>query len=176
MAIWMTWKVLGFWMASVSDFDFGRVCFVAMSFVVACIGGYFGQPFIHNNDLAIGVIVNVFSVLSGFLVTVMVLLGEPTLFTGLGRMEVASRRKNFYQGLARQKWLFILYMMVLGVLFSSTLLSKGGGPGVVAWLERVYLSLAVFAFILSLMLPHRLMSLQQARFDELVRAAPIRRA
>ena len=61
-------------------------------------------------------------------------------------------------------------------LFSSTLLSKGGGPGVVAWLERVYLSLAVFAFILSLMLPHRLMSLQQARFDELVRAAPIRRA
>ena len=38
MAIWMTWKVLGFWMASVSDFDFGRVCFVAMSFVVACIG------------------------------------------------------------------------------------------------------------------------------------------
>lgn len=172
----MTWKVLGFWMASVSEFDFGRVCFVVVSFVVACIGGYFGQPFIHNNDLAIGVVVNVFSVLSGFLVTVMVLLGEPTLFTGLRRMEVASRRKNFYQGLARQKWLFILYMVVLGVLFSSALLSKGGGSGVVVtWLERVYLSLAVFAFILSLMLPHRLMSLQQARFDELVRAAPVKR-
>lgn len=155
-------------MISPSDIDFRRVFFISMSFVVACAVGYFGQPFIHNNDLAIGVVVNVFSVLSGFLVTVMVILGEPTLFTGLRRREVASQRKNFYQRLARQKWLFILYLLVLGVLFAAAILSKSDDmKGFVVWLERLYLTFAVFAFILSLTLPHRLMMLQQARFDEL---------
>ena len=169
----MIWRVRGFWMIDLSGFDWRRVFFVSTSFVAACAGGYFGQPCIHNNEVAIGVVVNVFSVLSGFLMAVMAVLGEPTLFAGLRKRDIASRRKNFYQGLARQKWLFVLYLLVLGFLFVSAVLSKSDDlKDLVIWFERFYLAFAIFAFILSLALPHRLMAMQQARFDELLKINP----
>lgn len=149
--------------------DFKRLAFFGGVVILGACSGYFGQPLIHDNEQASGVIVNVFSILAGFLVTVMTLLGEPSLFRGRTWRSDAVRKSNVYRRLVRHKWLFILYLLVLGIVFVATLVFKKYPEScTVVWLERIYLGLATIAFILSLVLPHRLMSLQLSRFDEMI--------
>lgn len=138
-------------------------------FAVSAAIGWYGQPFVHGNDEARGVIVNVFSILAGFLITVMTLLGEPGLYRGRTWRSDAVKRSNVYQRLVRHKWLFISYLTVLALVFMSAIVAKREPNGqLVAYLEVLYLGFATLAFIYSLMLPSRLLNLQLARFDELV--------
>lgn len=131
--------------------------------------GWFGQPLIHGNNEAVGIIVNVFSILAGFLVTIMTLLGDPGLYRGRTWRSDAVKKSNVYRRLVRHKWLFVLYLSVLGFAFVSTLIfKKSPDSSVVIWLERIYIGLATLAFMMSLALPHRLMNLQMARFEEMV--------
>lgn len=149
--------------------DWGRVGLFAAIVVVSAMVGWCGQPFVHGNDEARGVIVNVFSILAGFLITVMTLLGEPGLYRGRTWRSDAVKRSNVYQRLVRHKWLFIAYLIVLALVFLTTIVAKRDPNAVaVTWLEGLYLGFATFAFIYSLMLPSRLLNLQLARFDELV--------
>src|SRR5690554_5018442 len=149
--------------------DTGRIIFFIVVFTLSGIAGWYGQPLIHENQEAISVIVNVFSILAGFLVTIMTLLGEPAIFRGHTWRADAVKRGNIFRRLVRHKWLFILYLLVLGMIFVSTLITKSfPDHAAVVWIERVYLGMATLAFILSLTLPSRLMSLQIARFDEMV--------
>ena len=149
--------------------DWHRISFFTFSVAAGCAAGWFGQPLIHGNNEAIGVIVNVFSILAGFLVTIMTLLGEPSLFRGRTWRSDAVKKSNIYRRLARHKWLFITYLSVLGFVFVATLFAKRCPDcTAVIWLEHVYLGMATVAFIMSLALPHRLMSLQMARFEEMV--------
>lgn len=151
--------------------DWSRLRLTGLFALVSAAAGFLGQPLIHGNQDAIGVIVNVFSILAGFLVTIMTLLGEPMLFRGPTWRSEAVKRSNVYKRLVRHKWLFVLYLLVLGLIFVSTLVTKKHPDhAAVLWIERIYLSLATFAFCLSLTLPSRLMNLQLARFDELVDA------
>lgn len=151
------------------NIDWHRIGFFAVAAGVSVAAGWFGQPLIHGNSDAVGVIVNVFSILAGFLVTIMTLLGEPGLFRGRTWRGDSVRRGNFYRRLIRHKWLFIAYLLVLGLIFSVTLITKKYPEHEsVVWMERVYLGLAALAFIMSLVLPSRLMNLQIARFDEMV--------
>jgi 4-azaleucine resistance transporter AzlC len=63
----------------------------------------------------------------------------------------------------------IAVFIVLALVFLTTIVAKREPDGQnVACLEALYLGFATFAFIYSLMLPSRLLSLQLARFDELV--------
>jgi len=149
--------------------DWNRIGFFTLSVASGCAAGWYGQPLIHGNNEAIGVIVNVFSILAGFLVTIMTLLGEPSLFRGNTWRSDAVKKSNVYRRLARHKWLFITYLSVLGFVFVATLLTKRDPDYfAVIWLERVYLGMATVAFIMSLALPHRLMNLQISRFEEMV--------
>lgn len=149
--------------------DWHRIGFFLGALGASGFAGWFGQPLIHDNSEAVGVIVNVFSILAGFLVTIMTLLGEPSLFRGRTWRADAVKRSNVYRRLIRHKWLFIAYLLVLGLVFVTTLVTKMYPEHVaVIWLERGYLSLATLAFIMSLILPSRLMNLQLARFDELL--------
>lgn len=151
--------------------DWHRIGLFSAFFILSLVAGWYGQPFIHGNKEAVGIIVNVFSILAGFLVTIMTLLGEPSLFRGRTWRSDAVRRSNVYRRLVRHKWLFIVYLLVLGLIFISSLVTdKYPDHSAVIWIERVYLSLAALAFLMSLVLPSRLMNLQLARFDEMVDA------
>lgn len=145
--------------------------------MISAFVGWYGQPFVHGNEEARSVIVNVFSILAGFLITVMTLLGEPGLFRGRTWRSDAVRRKNVHRRLLRHKILFLAYLVTLGLIFVTTILADQKPEGrCVLWLERIYLFTAVFAFLCSLILPSRLMSLQLAQFDEMVEARRTPRA
>lgn len=151
------------------EIDWMRAVTFLVALVASACVGWFGQPFVHGNEEARGVIVNVFSILAGFLITVMTLLGEPGLYRGRTWRADAVKRSNVYQRLVRHKWLFITYLLVLGLVFVTAIVAKRYPFSlVVVQLERMYLGLATLAFILSLLLPSRLLNLQLARFDELV--------
>ncbi len=149
--------------------DSGRIATLLVALTLGLLAGFFGQPLVHGNQEAISVIVNVFSILAGFLVTIMTLLGEPSLFRGHSWRADAVKKGNVFRRLVRHKWLFILYLLVLGLIFVSTLITKTyPDHKAVIWIERTYLGMATVAFVLSLTLPSRLMNLQLARFNEMV--------
>lgn len=145
---------------------------IAFLIVVISVSGYAsicGQPLVHGNEEARGVIVNVFSILAGFLVTVMTLLGEPGLFWGRTWKRDAARRENVHRRLLRHKILFTAYLVTLALVFCTTIVAKRSPESnAIRYLESLYLFVAICSFVYSLVLPSRLMSLQLAKLDELI--------
>ena len=135
-------------------------------------GGIFGQPLIHGNDMAINVIVTVFSILAGFLVAIMTIMGDPGAFTGRSWRSHELNRGNIFSRLVRQKWMFVLYLVTLGLIFAASLIGniKDTPVTLICWIERIYLGIAILAFILSLGLPSALMEIQISRHDQLIKA------
>lgn len=149
--------------------DWKRIVFFCVAIVCGVFAAIYGQPFIHDNDMAINVIVTSFSILAGFLVAIMTIIGDPGLFSLRSWRYAESARKNLHNRLTRQKWMFILYLFTLSLIFITSLTEKTL-PIVGMWLERLYLGTAVSAFILSFGLPSALMNIQLARHDELIEA------
>lgn len=141
------------------------------SFAVGCgvTGSIWGQPLIHNNDQAIGIIVTVFSILAGFLVAIMTIMGDPGGFTGRSWRACELSRNNIYNQLVRQKWMFTLYLTTLGLILISSLI-EDKFPNIVIWIEHIYLGTAITAFILSMGLPTALMNIQISRHEEVINA------
>ncbi|BBA71746.1 hypothetical protein [Geobacter sulfurreducens] len=151
------------------NFDWKRIFFLVFALLAGVAAAFFGQPFIHGNERAINVIVTAFSILAGFLVAIMTIIGDPGLFANRSWRYAEVARKNLRNRLTRQKWMFILYLITLSLILLASLIEKTC-PLVAVWLERVYLGTAVMAFILSFGLPSALMNIQLARHDEMIDA------
>lgn len=125
---------------------------------------YLGQPLIHGNQDAINIIVTVFSILAGFLVAVITLVGDPkSLPTGSWRAAELGSVLT-YNRLVRKKWLFNAYLITLLLIFITVLL-KDKFPTLVIALEYVYVFFASIACVLSFKLPSALLDLQTERIE-----------
>ncbi|HVI24579.1 MAG TPA: hypothetical protein VM576_00055 [Xanthomonadaceae bacterium] len=133
-----------------------RVRFGVLAAILSVLVSYRGQPYLHQHPDALNTIVTVFSILAGFLVAIISIVGDSA---SLGR---ASWRRDQYlvegvrRRLIRHKLLFQLYLVILGLVFLLQLI--GLKDEVVIWYERAILFLASFAFLVSLALPEQLMS------------------
>ena len=110
-------------------------------------------------------IVTVFSILAGFLIAVITLIGDPkSLPLGTWRAaRLASERT--YSRLVRQQWLFYIYLLALVLIFVS-MLAKKKFPAVNHVIEYAYLFFSNAAFIFSFRLPGTLMELQKERVEQ----------
>lgn len=153
----MTWKI-----------NWPYLAYGAFSVVAGLIAGVYGHTLIDNNGDATDVIVTVFSILAGFLIAVMTLLGDQSMLPGSWRI-AETQRTIIKTKLVRQKWLFYLYLMTLLVIFVSTL-TKTHWPVATDWLERTYFGLATTAFLLSFRLPSTLMEVQMDRVEAVIGA------
>lgn len=125
---------------------------------------YLGQPFIHGNQDAVNIIVTVFSILAGFLVAVITLVGDPkSLPSGSWRAAELGSVLT-YNRLVRKKWLFNAYLVTLFLIFITVLL-KDKFPTLVIVLEYIYVFFASIACILSFKLPSALLELQSERIE-----------
>ena len=80
---------------------------MVIAVVAGVLGGYWGQPWIHENERAINVIVTSFSILAGFLIAIRTIIGDPAIFfwrswrgydrrpSGLGSAELKREREEW---------------------------------------------------------------------------------
>ena len=126
---------------------------------------YLTKPLIEGNQDAVNVIVTVFTILAGFLIALITVIGDPKSLPQ-GSWQVARLAcDRTYNRLARQQWLFYIYLIALVLIFISMLL-KSKFQEINQYVEYCYLFFSNIAFILSFKLPGTLMELQKERVEE----------
>lgn len=146
-----------------------RVAYLALLFVAAACGvaAYiWGAPLIRGNDKAMDVIVTLFSILAGFIIAIMTLLGDETLRPGgwaRARVDADAVKRR----LDRQQHLFWLYLGTLTIILASRLIQTAY-PSISNELQKVAFALAVVALVVSYALPVALRGAQVARLDAAV--------
>jgi len=142
-------------MGILSKLDMGRLRFGGLAFVLSGLVAWKFQPLIHGNTDALNTIVTVFSILAGFLVAVITIVGDGVL---LGKeswrrdeQSIALVKKR----LTRHKIMFQIYLVVLALVFAIQL--HGKSADWMPWCERGMLFLATFAFLASLTMPGQLL-------------------
>lgn len=146
----------------------GPLFFGVFAIAAGLLSGIYGHELIAENGDAREVIVTTFSILAGFLIAVMTLLGDQSMLPGTWRIAEASRQ-SIKAKLIRQKWLFYTYLITLILIFVSTLTATRW-PEETEWLERTYFAFATGAFLISFRLPTVLMEVQMERVDAVVAA------
>ncbi len=152
----------------------GRIAYFSLSALAGLVAAIWGQPLIHGNSDATDIIVTVFSVLAGFLVGLIALTGDPTAVATRGSWRFTElNRQGVSRRLARNRWLFVLYLLVLALIFVASLMKTVAYAEslvsiALSWIERVYLGLAVMAFLLSFRLPWTLTRMQIERYDKVL--------
>lgn len=147
--------------------SFAKIRLAFLTAILSALVGYFAQPMVHSNDQAVNVIVTVFSVLAGFLVAIIAIVGDPALLPPGSWRAAELERDRLDNRIVRHKWLFIAYLLTLCLVFFALLVSKNM-PELAIWLERIFLFFGTFSFILSLHLPNALMKVQRERIDAVI--------
>lgn len=149
--------------------DWRKFGFLTFTVAFSLVFSWAGQPLIHGNQSAIDVIVTVFSILAGFLVAIIAIIGDPASIPK-GSWRVAEIRAPLIdEKINKQKWLFTGYLITLGLIFASLLAAKSCTQ-LSALLEHVYLFLSSLAFIYSLKLPGFLSRIQRERVNDEIEA------
>ncbi|MCS2610415.1 hypothetical protein [Halomonas dongshanensis] len=136
--------------------------------LVAAVGAFYGQPLIHDNSDASDVLINVFSILAGFLIAVMTIIGEPIFYRKKTWRYNRAARNNYVKSLIRHKDLFHAYLITLALIFLSRLVDDNSYPLFHLWLERSFIFFSVIAFLFSITLPDKLINKQLAKYDDQV--------
>ncbi|TCJ25415.1 hypothetical protein E0X81_05995 [Halomonas sp. GDM18] len=135
---------------------------------LASVAAYYGQPFISKNQDSADVLVNVFSILAGFLVAVMTIMGEPVYYRRKTWRYNKVARDNYMRSLTKHKDLFYAYLITLSLIFASRLVPDKDYECLRTWFERGFMFFATIAFIYSFFLPNKLMAKQLEKYDEQV--------
>lgn len=147
--------------------DIPRCLYFLCSLLAAIAAFIWGQPLIHDNKEAVNIIVTVFSVLAGFLVGLITITGDPSRVASRGNWRLTElNRVGVRQRLIRHRWMFVLYLLTIVLIFLSSLCKEVETFSL--WIERFYFSFAVLAFSLSFRLPWTLTAAQMERYDEVI--------
>lgn len=122
------------------------------------------QPWYHTSDEAHSILITVFTVLAGFLLTAITLSADVARDRGDN-----WRAAYFHARLARAELrlhlaMLCLYLVIIALAFVDALHLPISAPGEV-WLERAILFLSVIAFLGSIKLPVDLVRGQMDRLD-----------
>ncbi|HGG9983471.1 TPA: hypothetical protein ACJKEI_001808, partial [Neisseria meningitidis] len=134
--------------------------------LIACISAFLawkGQPFVHGNEKAVDLIINVFAILAGFLIAIMTLFSDMRFDEDANWRQIQIREGVQEQRYIKHSLLFYTYLAVLVCVFIVILLAHivillahkeeyKNGPAIF-WLERSYLFLACISIFYSVFLP-----------------------
>jgi hypothetical protein len=149
--------------------DWRKIAFLTFTVAFSLVFSWAGQPLIHGNQSAIDVIVTVFSILAGFLVAIITIIGDPASIPKGSWRVAETKMPAIEEKINKQKWLFTGYLMTLGLIFASLLAAKAS-TSLSALLEHVYLFMSSVAFIYSLRLPGFLSRIQRERVSDEIEA------
>lgn len=144
-----------------------RTVAVLLSIALGVSAAYWGQPYIQGNDAAINTLVTVFSILAGFLVAIIAVVGEAAVLTPGSWRAAEMERESALRRLERHRVLFLLYIATLLLVFISAVIGTEL-PTTALWIERTFVFLATIAFFWSFWLPFALIRAQRERIDRYI--------
>lgn len=139
---------------------------LAIALILGAVGAHFVTPLLTEG--AASIIVTVFTVLAGFIVGIIVLVGDPSLLPPGDWKEAETHRDLVEKRLIRHAWLFGLYLVTIGFVFLSVVVngkSSEAPDWVKYWSSAVSAWLAISSFLLSLALPKMMMDMQRDRVN-----------
>lgn len=142
--------------------------------LIAILSGllaYFGQPFVHGNEKAIDLVINVFSILAGFLIAIMTLFSDMQFDEEANWRQIQIREDIQEQRYIKHSMLFYTYLSVLVCVFLVVLLTHNKGYKdnyIVFGLEYIYLFLACISVFYSAFLPSNLIKNRKEQFRKLM--------
>lgn len=102
------------------------ISITALNVAASAFFSYFLTSSLTNNNDALNLVANVFSILSGFLLLVITMSGENSSVTGnLSALDIAHQESRFTMRFHKYYALFLLYILTLALIFIFYLLSKG---------------------------------------------------
>lgn len=132
-----------------------KVAYIVICIIVSVFFAWQFQPKYHDNSNALSVLVTVFSILAGFLVAVMAIVGSERALKGRHWRQDTFYLLHVKQDLQKHSALFYLYLLVLALSFLASL--NLGWPEIVQiGVESVLLFLACLAMLISFSLPGQL--------------------
>ena len=131
------------------------------------VTGYYSQQFVMGNSDPILILVTVLTVFAGFLVAIIAVLGDPALIPAGSWRIVENMRENVEAELIRHVWLFVFYLVSIGMLFVGAVIR--GIPTLPVelkiWITRSYLFFGIASFLFTFGLASSLLKYQMARYD-----------
>ena len=123
-----------------------------------------------SNDVGvIGIIATIFSILSGVLIAVISILGDPSMIMDQSWRHSYVRASEVQRKLHRHTDIFVLYVALLGFILVFALM-KIDDP--LYWLvQKISFFLTVAGFIASFALPYALTAIQKQRLEVAIDAA-----
>lgn len=162
-------------MEIIKNIAWGRIIYALLAVMVAVTVARYGQPYLHDKSDAISTLVTVFSILAGFLVAIISIMGDPSLLIPGGWRIAEKQRQQISRKLVRHQWLFHIYLITLVVIFSSQIMDEKlcFSSNLLSFcysvlLERIYLFLSTLGIIFSFRLPSALAAIQRERLDALI--------
>ena len=149
-------------------FAWGRITFILAGVVLFVVLLYIGPPPVgQNSDFALRMLANALSILAGFLIVVIVMLGDPrSLYRGNWRIASAHQRE-IRHALNRTALLFCTYLVVIAFIFAASLLEAYTSAIVCSrWMKHIALSAGGTALFWSFALPLVIRKAQLNRLDE----------
>ena len=147
-----------------------RVILAFVFLIISIVTAYYAEPYSHENSDLVLIVTTVFTVFAGFLVATITILGDPSLVPSGNWRIVESRRDNIERDIIFHSWLFVLYLLTIALIFASVVVRKIPCDIVACWIkvwiERAYLFVGVFSFLVSFTLPFALHRIQMKRLDE----------
>lgn len=149
-------------------YPFFRFLLFAM---IAAFLAWKGQIFIHRNDKAIDLIINVFSILTGFLIAILTLLSDLQIDENANWRKLSLNENRYKQRYNKHSLLFYTYLLTLVFIFLTILLSHNDeykDGKIICSLEYIYLWFVCISLIYSAFLPSRLIQIRNERLQRIL--------
>ncbi|OOE43991.1 hypothetical protein BZG06_10145 [Salinivibrio kushneri] len=158
-----------------------KTIYLLLTIVFSGVFAVLFQPLL--TDKALDVLVNIYSILAGFLVGVVALVGDPSSLPAGSWRVAENSTKNTFRKLRSTKSLLYVYLLTLLAIFSYKLLAVPEALEVIKRLpfsddvipylsglkefsEQVILFLSFLAFSYSFTLPNSLFKIQKQRVEK----------
>lgn len=132
--------------------SYAKIAVVGLACAASVAFAFLAQPYYHDNADAVLIVATAFTILAGFLVTVIAMTADERAIRGATWRQDVIYLQLIKRDIARHRNLFYLYLSVVALAFIASLCRKSENE-FQCWSERLALFFACYAMIWSFRLP-----------------------
>ena len=145
--------------------SFRRLALMLFALVFGLLFSIIFFRFVSCSQDFVNTVITLFSVAAGFLVSVLVFLGDPSIFACSQSWRFLEQYRSYYTSrLARIRWLFLYYVFVIFLALILTLITNKTGKFYLLT-EKAFVFFTGIGLLLEVYLPFYLRSIQIERYD-----------